>query len=92
MSYKEKLRFVLTPEVGDDFCVLVGTENGGFDVFKATPFSGDFYDLLVHLEVFPSKGQAKKNFKGPLPGKGKTNYPSVGKKKYNLDIHIVGDQ
>lgn len=49
---------------------------------------GDIYDLLVKLELFPSRGQAKKNFKGPIPAPGFNLYERQGKKRITFCFYI----
>ena len=57
--------------------VLIKTDN---------PVIRDMLDLLVLLEAFPSRGQARKNWKGPVAFPSGWNEYIVGKKKRQLCI------
>lgn len=83
---------------GQEFNILVKNENvvgdeadlffGGEDLFFVEPTS-DIFDVLVMLNIFASKSDARKNWKrsqGKDIPKGFTDFDRVGKKKVRITI------
>lgn len=59
------------------------------DIRIVEPGKLDIFDCLVMLEIFPSKGQARKNWKGPTEFRpGFQHFERLGKMKKELVVWI----
>lgn len=86
---------------GDTFAVLTKGDFSPGDIEEVSRcifggsvpvFSRDssLLDILVHFGIFPSKGQARKNWKGDIAiPDGLNVWRAVGKKKLDLWIHKI---
>ena len=82
---------------GMQLCVIVKTphlldsdRDGYFyeddEIEYVEPGEADVLDLLVRLKVFPSKGQARKNWKGPVEIPPGWFEAQIGKRRLSLFV------
>ena len=75
---------VTTPEFEENKDLLEPLFDG--EEFEEVPPGWDMFDLLKHIEFFPSKGQARKNWHGPAEIPEGFSLFEFGKRKHLLTI------
>lgn len=62
-------------------------------IFPGNPRFKDMLDLLIHMGAFPSRSQARKNWKGPIEFPlGFNEFVAIGKLKRSLAIWNPSEQ
>jgi hypothetical protein len=82
--------FIVNPD-GADWDTVQFCRDVIFDGSPVTelPRTATWLDVLVQVGIFPSKGQARKNWKGPVDIEPGLTILQAGKKRIEIAVHRV---